>query len=192
MGTQTPDRTRIYSALRLLGILVAALWLIELVDWIAPGSPLDRFGIHPRTWVGLRNIPFAPFLHVGFGHLAANTIPLVVLGLLVLLQAGKRGFVIVTVCGALVSGLGVWLFGGANTVHLGASGVIFACFGFLIAAAWWERSVRSLLIALAVVVVYGGMVVGVLPGQQGISWLAHLFGLLGGLGAAWLLHGRSG
>lgn len=177
--------------LKLMAVLVAALWAIELVDFVAPGTPLDWLGIHPRTWVGLRNVLLAPFLHVGFGHLLANTVPLVVLGLLVLMQVGTGGFVFVAAASMLSSGLGVWLFGGANTVHLGASGVIFGFFGFLVAAAWWERSARSLLIALVVILVYGGMVFGVLPGREGISWLAHLFGLLGGLAAAWLLHSRT-
>lgn len=182
--------TDLRQGIRVLALIVGLFWVIELIDFVAPGAPLDWYGIHPRTLLGLRNIALAPFLHVGFGHLLANTVPFFVLGLLVILHTGVRGFYTVSLAAILTSGLGVWLFGGGNTVHLGASGVIFGYFGFLLAAAWWERSARSLLVAVAVLIFYGGMVWGVLPGQQGISWLAHLFGLLGGLTAAWFLHRR--
>ncbi len=190
-GQATTLWQRVQPHLRLLLAAVALLWLIEFVDLFLPGTPLDRLGIHPRTLVGLRNIVLAPFLHAGFGHLLANTVPFFVLGLLVLLQRGRQGFGAVAAISALVSGLGVWLFGGANTVHLGVSGVIFGFFGFLLGAAWHERSAPTLLVAVLVVLLYGGMVWGVLPIQQGVSWLAHLFGLLGGLLAASLLRGSA-
>jgi membrane associated rhomboid family serine protease len=189
---QTQSRNAdLRRGIRLLAVIVALFWLVELVDFVAPGRPLDWYGVHPRTLLGLRNILLAPLLHVGFGHLLANSVPFFVLGLLVILHGGLRGFYTVSLAAVVTSGLGVWLLGGGNTVHLGASGVIFGYFGFLLAAAWWERSPRSLLVALVVLVFYGGMIWGVLPGQQGISWLAHLFGLLGGLYAAWLLHRRT-
>jgi membrane associated rhomboid family serine protease len=186
-GQVTTFWQRVQPHLRLLLFAVGLLWLIEFVDLLLPGTPLDRFGIHPRSVLGLGNVFLAPFLHAGFGHLLANTVPFIILGLLVLLQRGTQGFGAVVAISALVSGLGVWLFGGAHTIHLGASGVIFGFFGFLLGSAWHERSARALVVALLVVVFYGGMIWGVLPGQQGISWLAHLFGLIGGLLAAWLL-----
>ena len=100
--------------------MVAVLWAIELVDLITPRSTLDWYGIHPRTLAGLRNILFAPLLHAGFGHLLANTLPLLVLGFLILVRS-RQDFVSVTLAALLASGLGVWLFGESNTVHVGAS-----------------------------------------------------------------------
>ena len=163
----------------LLAAIVAVLWVIELADLVIFGSNLDGFGIRPRTWSGLG-------LHVGIGHLAANTVPLVVLGWLVMLRR-TRDFVIVTLVSALISGLGIWLFGGARTIHLGASGVIFGLLGALLARAYFERSWAALVLALVAGFLYGGMLWGVLPGTPGVSWLGHFFGFVGGVFAARLI-----
>lgn len=179
-------RTNIRRAVLLMILLVGLLWAIEAVDTITPRVTSDLYGVHPRTAEGLRNIVYAPFLHAGFGHLAANTVPLVVLGLLVLLN-GLQPFVIVSLVAALTSGLGVWLLGGANTVHLGASGVIFGYLGFLLAAAWFQRSAAAVIVGVLAALLYGSMLWGVLPGQEGVSWLGHFFGLAGGIVAAYLL-----
>jgi membrane associated rhomboid family serine protease len=123
---------------------------------------------------------------VGFGHLAANTVPLIVLGWLVMLRR-TRDFIVVTLVSVLVSGLGIWLFGGANTIHLGASGVIFGLLGALLARAYFERSWVALGLAIVAGLLYGGMLWGVLPGAPGVSWLGHFFGFVGGVLAARLL-----
>ncbi len=170
----------------LLAALVAILWAIEIVDLVIFGGRLDGFGIRPRTWHGLGQVFIAPWLHVGIGHLAANTVPLVVLGWLVMLRR-MRDFVVVVVASALVSGLGIWLFGGPRTIHLGASGVIFGLLGALLARAYFERSWPALALALLAGFLYGGMLWGVLPGAPGVSWLGHLFGFVGGVLAAWLV-----
>ena len=166
--------------------LVAILWAIEIVDQLIWGGRLDGFGIQPRTWRGLGQILIAPWLHVGFGHLATNTVPLVVLGWLVMLR-GIRDFVAVTLVSALVSGLGIWLLGGARTIHLGASGVIFGLLGALLARAYFERSWAALGLAIIAGFLYGGMLWGVLPGAPGVSWLGHFFGFVGGVLAARLM-----
>jgi membrane associated rhomboid family serine protease len=169
----------------LLG-LVSLFWFLEIVDLLIWRGDLDVNGIHPRTWVGLRNILLAPFLHAGFRHLMSNTIPFVVLGWFVMLRR-TRDFFVVSVVAGLISGLGIWLFGGPNTVHIGASGVLFGYLGFLLGRGYFERSVRSIIVAVIVGLFYGGMLWGLLPGQPGISWLGHLFGFVGGGAAAYLL-----
>jgi membrane associated rhomboid family serine protease len=94
----------------------------------------------------------------------------------------------VTIISVVVGGLGVWLFGGRGTVHIGASGVVFGYLGFLLLRGYFERSAGSILFSLMIFVLYGGLVWGILPWQQrGISWEAHLFGFLGGVLAARLL-----
>ena len=173
----------------LLIAIVAVLWLVEIIDLLFMRGNLDNMGIRPRTWNGLGQILIAPWLHVGFGHLIANTLPLVILGWLVMLRH-MRDFVVVTLVSALVSGLGIWLFGGSRTIHLGASGVIFGLLGALLARAYFERSWAALGLALIAGFLYGGMLWGVLPGTPGVSWLGHFFGLLGGILAAWLLADR--
>jgi membrane associated rhomboid family serine protease len=170
----------------ILCVCVLLAWGVELVDEVAYGGALDRFGIHPRTIGGLWGILAAPLLHSGWLHLASNTGPFVVLGWLVLLR-GIRDFVVVTLCAILIGGLGVWVIGAANSVHIGASGVVFGYLGYLLARGYFERSIWSAVLALAAGIVYGGVLWGVLPGQRGISWEGHVFGLVGGVVAGRLL-----
>jgi len=162
------------------------LWLLEALDQIFWRCGLDMFGIRPRTLAGLARIPIAPFLHAGFGHLIANTMPLLILCWLVLLR-GARDLAVVTAVSALVSGLGIWLFGASNSIHIGASGLIFGYFGYLVARGYFERSFTALLLAVIALILYGGILMGALPGQPGVSWQGHLFGFAGGILAAYLL-----
>ncbi len=176
------------AQITILTTLVALLWTIEAIDWLLP-LPLDIFGIIPRTEMGLRGIFIAPFLHGNFAHLAANTAPLIVFGWLILL-AGARDFFLVSGIAMVASGLGTWLIGAPNSVHIGASGVIFGYFGFLLLRGLFERSAMSIVLSLIVGFVYGGFIWGVLPNQPGISWEGHLFGFLGGVLAAQILGNR--
>ena len=176
----------------ILGRLVILLWFLELIDWLLFGVNLDALRIAPRRLWGLRGILFAPFLHVGFAHLAANTLPLLVLGWFVMLR-GLREFAWVTAVSILVSGLGTWLIGPSNSVHLGASGLIFGYFGYLLLRGYFERSWPSILGSILVGLLYGGMLFGILPQGVGISWQAHLFGFIGGgLAAYWLANTQHG
>jgi membrane associated rhomboid family serine protease len=164
--------------------MVLIIWVVELVNLLL-GHRLNLFGIHPRTVAGLPGIVLSPFLHTGIGHVLLNTIPLVILGWLVILR-GPRVFLEVSLLIIVVSGVGVWLFG-RSAYHVGASGLIFGYFGYLVARGWYERSLSSILIALVTIVLYGGILLGVLPFRAGVSWEAHLFGLLGGILAARLV-----
>jgi membrane associated rhomboid family serine protease len=168
----------------LLGV-VALLWAIEIIDWIVFNGSLYRFGILPRTLPGLWGIVFAPFLHGNFAHLLANTLPLVCLGWLIMLRE-TGDWLIVTVITALCSGIGTWLIG-APSYHIGASGVLFGYFGFLLLRGYFERSAVAIGFSLLVFFLYGSIIWGVLPGQSGISWEGHLCGFLGGVLAARLL-----
>ncbi len=165
--------------------IVAILWVIEAVDLIFFGGALNNLGIRPRTVSGLWGILFAPFLHGNFAHLLANTIPLVSLGWLIMLR--KSGDLIpVTAISALVGGFGTWLIGSPG-VHIGASGVIFGYFGFLLLRGYFERSIGAIALSILVTFLYGGIIWGVLPNQPGISWEGHLCGFIGGAIAARLL-----
>jgi membrane associated rhomboid family serine protease len=168
---------------QLLAGLVGLMWLAEIADLVIFGGALDADGIRPRTQAGLWGVLFAPFLHAGFAHLLANTVPLLVLGWLVLLRS-LRDFLWVTAVAALVGGLGVWLFGGADTVHVGASGLVFGYLGYHLLRGYWERSVSAILIAVVAGVLYGSALWGVLPLRHGVSWEGHLFGFAGGAAAA--------
>ena len=169
----------------LLFVPLAVMWIVQIVNAVTMHS-LDRFGIHPWSLPGLIGIVFAPFLHGSFGHLMANSLPFLLFGWLILLH-DVRDYVVVSLLAMLVGGLGTWLAGAPGSVHVGASGVIFGYFGFLLMRGWFRRSFGSILLSLLIAVVYGGLIFGVLPGQTGISWQGHLFGFLGGVLSARML-----
>jgi membrane associated rhomboid family serine protease len=170
-------------------VFVGILWLLEIIDALLFRGALDGLGIIPRQVDGLRGIVFAPFLHGGWSHLFANTLPLLLFGFLVMLRYRRR-FLFISIVIALVSGLGTWLIAPANTLHIGASGLIFGYFAFLIVNAWYERSLASVALALLVIVLYGGILWGVLPTGNSISWQGHFFGLVGGGVAAYYVSPR--
>lgn len=170
------------------GILlgVALLIAIALVDSVL-GGRLRAFGIRPRRPIGLAGVAAAPLLHASLGHLALNVGPLLLLGAGVS-TSGPDALMNTTAIVWVVSGLGAWLFGGKRTVHLGASGVVFGYLGFIVARAIFDHSATALLVAIGAGVLYSGAIWGLMPLQRGRSWQGHLFGLAGGLLAAWMLY----
>lgn len=170
----------------IVGSFTGALWLQEIVDQLIFRGHLDVFGIHPRTLWGLVGILFAPFLHGGFGHLIANTVPLIVLSFFIMLRK-KRDLLTVSAISAVVGGLGIWLIGAGNSVHIGASILVFGYLGYLLSRGIFDRKFWPIVGSLAVFFLYGGALYGVLPGQAGISWEGHLFGFVGGVISARLL-----
>lgn len=169
----------------LLVCLVIILWAIELTDQLL-GGMLDSFGIRPRQIGGLQGILFAPFLHGGWRHLISNTLPLVIMSAIIL-AIDFDEWITVTLFSALTSGLGTWIFGAPGTLHIGVSGVIFGYFGFLVTRAWFERTIGSLMGAVLILFLFGGMIWGILPVNVGISWEGHFFGLIGGVLVAKLI-----
>lgn len=186
----TAERPRLTDAapgLVVVAAMLALMWGAEVVDAL-PGVDLDAWGIRPRSWRGLAGIAFAPFLHAGFGHLIGNTIPFAVLGAVIALE-GRRPVAEVTVTVAAVSGAGVWLFGAAHSVHLGASGVVFGFITYLVTRGWFAAKPLWVVGGFLVAAAYGGTLLwAVLPTGR-FSWLGHLFGAAGGVAAAWALHG---
>ncbi len=191
---QKPDERSLASELKLqltiLGTFVVLFWSLEIADQIVfqrlmPGG-LDRFGIRAWHLSGITGILFAPFLHGGFGHLIANTVPFVMLGWLVMLQE-TSDFFLVTGITMLVAGAGTWLFGAPGSIHIGASSLIFGYLGFLLLRSYFERNLTSIAVSILVFSLYGGVVWGVFPSGPGISWQGHLFGFIGGiLAARWI------
>jgi membrane associated rhomboid family serine protease len=166
----------------ILCALVALMWVLEVVD-VALDHRLDRYGIEPRDVDGLDGVLAAPFLHVGFGHLLANTIPFVTMGVVIALE-GPRRLVLVTVIVGLISGFGTWLVASAGTIHVGASGIVFGYATYLIARGIFNRNATELAVGAVVVVIWGGALLGGLEPNRGISWQGHLFGAIGGVVAA--------
>ena len=175
------------DAAKILLALVALMWAVEVVDVIADHQ-LDQYGIEAREPQGLDGIVTAPFLHVGFGHLISNTIPFVIMGLLIAVE-GARRLVAVFAIVALVSGLGTWIVAPEGSIHVGASGVVFGFATYLIARGWFNRRTSQIAIGLVILVIWGGVLVGGLQPREGISWQGHLFGAIGGVVAARVLAG---
>ena len=162
---------------------VAVLWIVAVFDRMA-GLDLRHFGVVPRDSGSVLGIPLHVFIHDGFFHLLSNTGPLLVLGGLVSMR-GAGTLLAISIFIALFAGSGVWLVG-RDGVHIGASGLVFGYFGYLVARGFFERSFTSILIAVAVAVFYGGLIFGLLPLGGFVSWEGHLFGLIGGVTLAWM------
>lgn len=181
-----PDRRRAFV---FVGAMAAVMWVAEIVDTVL-GGDLDAGGIRPRDADGLDGIAFSPFLHGGFDHLIANTIPFLVLGGTIALSGFAR-VVSVTAIVAVIGGFGTWLVAPQYTLHIGASGIVFGYAAYLIARAVWTRSLAHMGAALVIIGVWGLTLLGGLLPQDGISWQGHLFGAVGGVVAAWALDGRT-
>lgn len=181
--------TVIKAQVSVLTALVGLLWLVQILNEAVFSGQLLSYGIVPRRLVGLRGILFAPLLHGSYAHLLANTLPLIGLGWLTLL-GGRRDFWLTTAVVMLMAGLGTWLLGAPNSIHIGASGLIFGYFGRLLLRGYFGRDPGAVALSLLVGVMYGSLLWGVLPSSLGISWQSHLFGFLGGAIAAWLLAAR--
>ncbi|MEV6275438.1 rhomboid family intramembrane serine protease [Nocardia sp. NPDC051832] len=166
---------------------VALLYGIETVDTLAHDR-LEQAGIEPRDPDGLGGILWAPLLHDGWPHLVSNTVPVLILGFLVLLSGIGRGLAATAIIW-LIAGVGTWLIGPEYSVHIGASSLIFGWLTYLISRGWFARNIGQIVLGLVIFAVYGSALWGVLPGPPGISWQGHLFGALGGLLAGWVLSG---
>lgn len=167
----------------LSGGFVALLWVLEFIDTLLLNR-LDRLGVQPGSSDGLMGVLFAPLLHLGFGHLASNSVPLLVLGFLVALNGLSR-WAAVTITIWVVSGVGTWLIGGWGSVHIGASGLLFGYLVYLLIRGVVSRRPWQIVVGVVVFLLYGSLLWGVLPTAMGISWQMHLFGAIGGGLAAW-------
>ncbi len=179
------------SAVLTVAVFAAAMWILEIVDFFLLGGLLDRqFGIHAWVADNLWTVFTAPFMHANLAHLTANTVPFRVLGSLVAFS-GLGRFLWASLIIAVVSGIGVWLLSVPYSLTVGASGLIFGYFGYLVLRGFVERKTIDIVIMICTVLFNGGLIFGVLPQGQGISSQAHLFGFLGGLLAAYILPRRT-
>jgi membrane associated rhomboid family serine protease len=170
-------------------VMAALMWVVEIVDQTVDGR-LDANGIEPRQLDGLDGIVWAQFLHGGFDHLIGNTIPFLLLGCAIAI-GGLVRVATVTVIVALVGGFGTWLIAPSNTVHIGASGIVFGFASYLVARGLYSRSLGQIALGVVVLAIWGTTLLQGLVPEDGISWQGHLFGAIGGVLAARLLHRRA-
>ncbi|MFE5212455.1 rhomboid family intramembrane serine protease [Streptomyces sp. NPDC056600] len=189
-GAEVSRGERVRLAGKLMLGWVALLWVLEIVD-AASGNALDRFGVVPRDPGELADVVPSAFVHFGFAHVAANTLPLLVLGFLAAL-GGIRRFLAVCLLIMVADGVGVWLISPPGVNTAGVSGVIFGLFGFLLVSGFVERRPLGVVVAVLITAVWGSSILaGLAPTQTGVSWQGHLIGLLSGVAAAFLLARRA-
>ena len=161
---------------RVLLFFVAIIWLIELVN-IYFGHSLNQYGLVPRQPERLYGIVTMHFLHGGLMHLIANSLPLLVLGFLV--SATNKGLQ-VTATIAFITGVLVWL-AARQGMHIGASGLVMGYFGFLVSSAFFDRSLKNIILMLLTVVLYGGLVFSLIDFRAWVSFEGHIFGFASGV-----------
>jgi membrane associated rhomboid family serine protease len=174
------------DALIVMGAFLAVIWLLQVLNW-ADGYRLDsEFGILPEHVSRLPDIFTAPFLHFSWQHIEGNSVPLFVLGVLAAYRSVPR-FLLVTLIVAVTSGLAVWLFQASNELTVGASGIIFGYFGYVLMRGFFDRNLADIAVGLVAGVLYWTILEVAIPGTPGVSWIGHLGGLFGGVLAAWVL-----
>ncbi|MFD5189069.1 rhomboid family intramembrane serine protease [Streptomyces sp. NPDC058357] len=180
---------RARTAAKVMLVWVAFLWLLEIVD-ASTGHALDTFGIEPRRAAELLDVVPASFIHFGFGHVAANSLPLLVFGFLAALS-GVRRFAAVAAMIIVVDGLGVWLVSPSGSNTAGASGLVFGLFGYLLVRGFVDRRLLDIGAGLVIGAIWGSSIlVGISPANTSVSWQGHLFGLAAGVAAAFVFRRR--
>jgi membrane associated rhomboid family serine protease len=188
VGEFSVQATRALSAFAIISLMLAVMWALELVDYAGNGA-LDQYGIRSRDFDDLPDIFSAPFLHANIDHIAANSVPFAILGMVAAIR-GVGKFLLMNLIVIIVGGLGVWFFGPSNAETLGASILVFGYFGYIVGRGVFERRIIDAVIAIVVGLFYWSIVYGLLPNDQQISWQGHLFGLIGGLFASYVLRRR--
>jgi membrane associated rhomboid family serine protease len=177
------QRMKLIHSIRLPVYFLLIIWAVQCFQWLFH-QELGLYGILPRQVDGLKGIVLAPLVHADFAHLTSNSIPLFVLSVIILFfyrKVAVPSFLMLY----LLTGLAVWIFARGNTYHIGASGVVYGLVSFVFWMGIFRRSVKAIILALIVTVLYSGMFLGVLPNQEGISWESHLLGGLVGIFAAY-------
>ncbi len=170
-----------------LFLLVFAMWTIFVVDAVF-GLGLTEYGVRPREWKGLIGVVAWPFLHGNYGHIASNTVSLLLFGGIISAR-NRQTFWRLSVYATLMAGFGLWLVGRPAT-HIGASGLVFACFGYIVTRGFYDRRPLSILLAIGVILLFGGIVWGVLPTDPRVSWEGHFLGVAAGAVFATRSRGR--
>lgn len=170
---------RRFEELKTVFTLIVIMWV---GFFLSLSFPINRFGIIPRQIHGLYGIFLAPFLHGSLSHILMNTTSLLTFGFIYAMVKAKD--TLKTCLWIIIfSGFFTWLIG-RPAVHIGASGLVFGLYGYLVAHGWYSKKFIAFFTSFALIFVYGGILFGLLPGRPQISWEAHLFGFLGGIALA--------
>jgi membrane associated rhomboid family serine protease len=175
--------SEIFYQLRFPVLLIVILWLTEFYETFS-GHDLYRWGIYPREWDSLIGVITAPLIHSDFEHLISNTVPLFTLTSVMIFfyrKVALPSYIVIQI----FTGLAVWIFA-RPSYHIGASGVVYGLVSFVFWSGVFRRNIKSIVLALIIVVMYSGYFYGILPNKEGVSWESHLFGGIVGIFAAFL------
>ncbi|MFJ8107519.1 rhomboid family intramembrane serine protease [Streptomyces sp. NPDC096132] len=170
---------------------LAVVWLVQLGNFADDYAPAREYGVVSGDLDTLPHILTAPFLHWSWAHIESNSGPLFIFGFLAAYRGVLR-FLGLSLLVAVTSGLAVWFFEGGNVETVGASGLIFGYFGYVVVRGLFDRHLIDTLIGVVMAASFAYMLTVTVPGTPGVSWLAHLGGLIGGLVGAWLFRDRRG
>ena len=180
---------KLRDAVVVMAGFLALIWALQVFNW-ADGYRLDAdFAIVPEHLSRLPDIFIAPFLHFSWQHIEGNSLPLFVLGVLAAYRSIGR-FLLVSLIVVLTSGLAVWLFQSSNEPTVGASGLIFGYFGYVLVRGFLDRNLIDIGVGAVAGVLYWTILSVAIPGTPGVSWIGHLGGLVGGVIAAWVVRSR--
>lgn len=174
------------EAAQISAVIVGIIFIVHLLN-VMVGMQLTAFGIRPRTPVGLIGIVCSPFLHANAAHVTANCSALLVLLFLLFLNRKYRAEETLLLVW-FGSGFGTWLIG-RTSIHIGASSIIYGLIVYLLAAGWWMKGWRPVVVALIVLVLYAGAIFGLVPSDPRVSWEGHLCGAIVGFFVAKSQHG---
>ncbi len=183
----TKEKTKFIQSIYIPASFVILIIIIKIIESILVISFVN-FGLYPRTIHGMFGIITSPLLHANIEHLFSNVFPLIVLGVSIEFffpESSKKVFLI----SYFLTGFLVWIFA-RESYHIGASGVAYALFSFMFFSGIFKRDKRSITLSLLVVFLYGGLIYGIFPIKEGVSWESHLIGLIVGLFAAILFRKR--
>jgi len=162
---------------------VVLMWLVKIIE-VTKGTKFTRWGIFPRDWDGFIGIFTAPFIHSDWQHLMSNSLPMLMLMGIVMVfykRVAIPSIIIITI----LTGFTVWLFA-RESYHIGASGVVYGLVAFLAWTGIFRRNLKSIILSLVILVMYGGYFHGIVPTKEGVSWESHLFGGMVGIFTAFL------
>ena len=177
---------RIKTALSLTVAFLVVEWAVQIINFLFFRNGLGQYGIHPLDFNGIWGIFTAPLLHANFEHLIGNSLPGAVFCFLIGLS-GRKAWWEVTIIVVLIAGVGTWLLGGPGTSHIGASGMVYGWLSYLIVRGIFNRSLTQFLVGIGLGFAYSGLIWGVLPIYEGVSWQGHLFGAIGGIVAGMVI-----
>ncbi|MFD1261225.1 rhomboid family intramembrane serine protease [Entomomonas asaccharolytica] len=168
--------------IRIVLAITVLMVIIHIINMVLAGG-LASYGVVPRQLDKLWGIFTSPWIHSGVLHLLGNLSCFVVLAWLCMLRS-IRYFMLASLFIIVVGGLLLWVVG-RTASHIGASGWIFGLWGLLLGNAYFDRTIKNILICILVMLLYGGFIFGLLPSAE-VSFEGHITGMLSGILFAWL------